>query len=181
MSTEELGWLAAVGLALVVGMGIGRAQAGAGTRRRARRRQTRAIKAEHAAGKLLMSLGYRIVDEQVQASLQIDVNGAPMDVDVRADYLVYRDGLHYIAEVKSGDLAPSLQHANTRRQLLEYSLAYAVDGTLLVDMEAQAVHAVAFPLAMQAPVSNPPFLLRGVVWALAGAFAARYAGEHLPW
>ena len=37
------------------------------------------------------------------------------------------------------------RHTATRRQLLEYALAYDVDGVLLVDMTAGRLHQVEFP------------------------------------
>ena len=37
------------------------------------------------------------------------------------------------------------RHAATRRQLMEYAIAYDVDGVLLVDMESEKVRRVAFP------------------------------------
>jgi hypothetical protein len=53
--------------------------------------------------------------------------------------------LRLVAEVKSGKIAASLACAATRRQLLEYRLAYDVDGVMLVDMAAGRVHEVRFP------------------------------------
>lgn len=44
--------------------------------------------------------------------------------------------------MKTGKLAPRLDHAATRRQLLEYRVAFGVDGVLLVDAEAERVTVV---------------------------------------
>ena len=66
-------------------------------------------------------------------------------IALRADLLVERGGRRYVAEVKTGEAAPSLATAATRRQLLEYLIAYRVDGVLLVDAERGSVHEVEFP------------------------------------
>ena len=50
-------------------------------------------------------------------------------------YLATRGSRRFVAEVKTGALAPSLDHAPTRRQILEYCAAFDVDGALLVDAE----------------------------------------------
>jgi hypothetical protein len=73
------------------------------------------------------------------------LDGEPMELELRADYLVEAAGERLVAEVKTGDAAPRLDTAATRRQLLEYSIAFAVDGVLLVCPEAGAIHRVEFP------------------------------------
>lgn len=111
-----------------------------------RRRWQRAQAAEAAASKLLRRLGFDVLGAQVQGSYTLVVDGQPQLVPLRADYLVARNELRYVAEVKSGRLAPKLDHAATRRQLLEYRMAFEVDGVLLVDGEIGRVHEVVFPL-----------------------------------
>jgi len=66
-------------------------------------------------------------------------------MELRADYLVERGGELLVAEVKTGEEAPSLETAATRRQLLEYHVAFAVDGVLLVSPEQGTIQRVAFP------------------------------------
>src|SRR5690349_15073624 len=51
-----------------------------------------------------------------------------------------------VAEVKTGDEAPSVTTAATRRQLLEYHVAFGADGVLLVCPERKAIHRIVFPL-----------------------------------
>jgi hypothetical protein len=76
---------------------------------------------------------------------EIIVDGEQFWIPLRADFLVARGERTYIAEVKSGRFAPRLQTAATRRQLLEYLVAYDVDGVLLVDPEKQRIQEVVFP------------------------------------
>lgn len=113
--------------------------------RRLRLRAGRALEAEAWAGRLLSRAGYKVVGEQVKGSYDLLVDGRRMSISLRADYVVERRGRWYVAEVKSGNLAPSLETAATRRQLLEYRVAFAVDGVLLVDGEEGSIHEVVFP------------------------------------
>lgn len=118
----------------------------AGARRRARKRSRRAIAGEVRAETLLESLGYDIESRQEPCVWTIYVDGEAHEVSLRADLLVSRDGRSYIAEVKTGAKAPKLTTAATRRQLLEYRLAYPdIAGVLLVDAESNRVMDVEFP------------------------------------
>lgn len=109
------------------------------------RRGARARQAEIEAEDLLERQGYRIVDRQVTQEWPMDVDGERVPASLRADLLVQRDGYEYIAEVKSGRDATRATFPGTRRQLLEYLLAFDVDGVLLVDMVQGRVVQVEFP------------------------------------
>ena len=115
----------------------------AGLRQRARSR--RAVRGERDAEKLLRRMGYRILARQVEERWAPTLDGDPSEIALRADLLVGREGRRFVAEVKTGEVAPSIQSAATRRQLLEYRMAFDVDGVLLVLPERGAVHAVDFP------------------------------------
>lgn len=110
------------------------------------RRMGRARRAEGDAVGLLAARGYRVLASQVLRELVLEVDGQPRGYVVRADHLVAGPGgARFVAEVKSGDLAPDPLHVPTRRQLLEYALAFAeLDGVLLVDVERGTVRAVRF-------------------------------------
>lgn len=112
--------------------------------RRSRARNDRALSGEEEAERLLEAEGYTIVDRQLRGSWELEVDGEAMSVGVRADLMVERHGLTFIAEVKTGELAPDLGYAPTRRQLLEYWFVFQPDGLLLIDMEAGLVRQVAF-------------------------------------
>lgn len=116
-------------------------------RRRAVYRIERAQDGERRAPVWLERLGYRVLGAQVACTYPVSLDGTRIDVALRADYLVEKDGLRYVAEVKTGAAAPRIQTPSTRRQLLEYRVAFDVDGVLLVDAESGRVHAVSFPLA----------------------------------
>lgn len=112
---------------------------------RARRRAARAGAGEERAAALLEAAGFRIIARQARVAWAPRLDGEPMELELRADYLVEAAGERLVAEVKTGDAAPRLDTAATRRQLLEYSIAFAVDGVLLVCPEAGAIHRVEFP------------------------------------
>jgi hypothetical protein len=121
-----------------------------GWRRHARRRRnqarlTRAARGEERARAWLEGRGFEILGAQVAAEYTLLVDDSAVPIGVRADYVVARRGVRYVAEVKTGALAPRVQTPATRRQLLEYSIAFDADGVLLVDAETGQVHEVAFP------------------------------------
>jgi hypothetical protein len=119
--------------------------------RKAMRRRTilarvrRAGEGELRAAQWLEELGYEISGAQVCVDYPVYVDEQLITVSLRADYLVKKDGARFVAEVKTGGAAPRIETAATRRQLLEYRVAFAVDGVLLVDAEAERVHVITFP------------------------------------
>lgn len=113
--------------------------------RRQRRRMVRAQAGEAEAARLLEAAGYEVESAQVTMPWPVRGDDELLEIALRCDYLVTKNQLRFVAEVKTGQSAPSLQSAGTRRQLLEYLLAYDVDGVLLVDMEAQRIIEVTFP------------------------------------
>jgi hypothetical protein len=104
---------------------------------------------ERRAEPLLVALGYAVVARQCPAGYDLVVDGERWAVSLRADLMVERDGRRYVAEVKTGRQAPRLETPATRRQLLEYGMAFDVDGVLLVDVDAGRVRSVEFPAAAE--------------------------------
>lgn len=141
-------WAWVLGLALVLAAALVLAVfalRGAARSRRAVVRARRAVAGEAAGATLLEAHGYEILGVQVAASYPLVVDGAEARFGVRADYIVSRDGRRLVAEVKTGAVAPRLDHAPTRRQVLEYGVAFGCDGVVLVDVEAAALHEIALP------------------------------------
>jgi hypothetical protein len=110
------------------------------------RRRNRASIAEREASTLLTAAGWEVLEVQPTCRWPLLIDGVETDVESRADFLVRRDGRLWIADAKSGRRAVSATSPATRRQLLEYLLAFEVDGVLLVDCERRAVIRVAFPM-----------------------------------
>lgn len=136
-----IAWLAGVLAALVIARWL-RSWRGSA---RARRRMVRAIAGEDAAAALLARAGYRVIARQARLSWSPLVDGEPQEIELCADYLVEADGERLVAEVKTGDEAPQLATAATRRQLLEYVVAFEADGVLLVSPERRAIQRIDFP------------------------------------
>ncbi len=113
--------------------------------RASRARVRRAQRGERDARVLLEDRGFVVLEEQARGSWTVRVDGEEHRVDLYADMLVRRDGLTYLAEVKTGALAPDPTRPSTRRQLLEYLLAFQPHGLLLVDVEAGQILDVGFP------------------------------------
>jgi len=112
---------------------------------RARARSARAFAGERAAAATLRAHGFTILGAQVPAKYPIEVDGETIIAGLRADYVVTKNGARFVAEVKTGSLAPRIETAATRRQLLEYEIAFGVDGVLLVDADRDVIRKVAFP------------------------------------
>ncbi len=120
---------------------------GAAVRWRLRDQAARAVAGELAAEKLLRKAGYRIEARQALQRWIVRVDGAPHEVLLRADFVVTRDRRRFVAEVKTGNEAPDIAAPATRRQLLEYRCAFAVDGVLLVDAELRQIYNIEFDVS----------------------------------
>jgi hypothetical protein len=114
--------------------------------RNARAYNERGQRGEQKAERLLKKLGYRVRGRQVAGSYELLVDGTLERVQLSADLIVERNGRELVAEVKTGRNAPRVTYAETRRQMLEYQLAFKVPGVLLVDVEENHVREVQFPL-----------------------------------
>jgi hypothetical protein len=134
-------------------------------RRRLALARARGALGEVRAEALLRRLGFTIVGRQVGVRYGLGVDGVRVPIDLRADYLVADRGRRYVAEVKTGTFAPRIETAATRRQLLEYRVAFDVDGVLLVDADLERVRLIEFPLPGHAPPS------RRLAWLVAGIAA----------
>lgn len=164
MAVWPIPWLLLIGVvATVIAVEASRVGAGRWWRRRvSRRRLRRARDGEVAAEALLEDLGYRVLERQPRRSFSFEIDGRPLVIELRADLLVALKGRRLVAEVKTGATAPRIETKSTRRQLLEYRIAYRdVDGVLLVDPEAREVHEIGFPL--QARSKRWPIVARAFV------------------
>lgn len=150
-SLDALGWWIALALLAILVLWWLKLRLGRWWDDRARRkRQQRAGKAEVAAARLLEKHGFDVLDSQVRRQWELDVDGDILEVTVIADYLVEKDGETFVAEVKSGDKAPELTNSATRRQLLEYALAYDSPTVILVDMAELEIRHVRIDMARSA-------------------------------
>lgn len=112
--------------------------------RRLRAAARRGARGERAAERLLRARGFELLATQPVCRWRFQVDGKQHEVNLRADFLIRRGGLRYVADAKTG--AATKLTAPTRRQLLEYRLAFDVDGVLLVDADAGRVREVVFTL-----------------------------------
>ena len=106
-------------------------------------RMRRGRRGESNAIGLLEKHGYRIVQSQVTLPGHLYVDDDRMDFDIRPDYLVERDGVRYLAEVKTGGAA-KVGNISTRRQLLEYARLASTDTIVLVDATTGTVRKIRF-------------------------------------
>ncbi|MFA8437023.1 MAG: hypothetical protein ACEPOZ_21160 [Marinifilaceae bacterium] len=102
------------------------------------------IQGEKIARKILVQNGFRLLKEQVPLEHCYWVDGKEVVVSLAADFLVEKDGLNYLVEVKTGKTVANVEYGNTRRQLMEYYHVMDADGLLLLDVESQRIQEVCF-------------------------------------
>ena len=139
---------------LVWGCVIGVRMASWKTSRQTARSRKIGAAGERRGIKMLRKAGYRILEHQPSGRAKVRIDDQPQCFRVRADALVKRDGMVFVVELKGGEMVSTLRHRHTRRQLLEYSLAFDVDGVLLVDAYAGNIHTVEFMCADGLPVAT---------------------------
>lgn len=148
------------------------------TRLRRRRRLTRARKGEAEAIQFFEDQGYTIVDMQQKKTLVTWINGNPRYHNLMADFVVKKGGKTYIVEVKTGKQPPRPTSADTRRELLEYFLAYRPYGILVVDLQKKTMHTIAFSITGENEKRRFLYLLflAGVLGLFCGWFLYKYVG-----
>ena len=102
-------------------------------------------KGETVALRYLKKHGFTILREQYTATSAISINHKPHDFEVRADFLVEKDGQTAIVEVKTGDAAGNPRNSLTRRQLFEYYHIYDTDLLYLFDADKKKLLEISFP------------------------------------
>lgn len=150
--------VAATAAAILLLLALLRRLAARGRSRAARTRARVALDGESRAELLLAAAGFTVLGRQVAHLWHIAVDDELHEAALRCDFVVARGGERWVAEVKTGELAPRLSTAATRRQLLEYQVAYGAAGVALVDATTGVVHEVRFHLAdvpMLSPGSAP--------------------------
>lgn len=137
---------ALLALGIVLGVWLGNRVRRYWMRRRLARQWSRARRGEEQARGWLESNGFTVLDEQANQPSFLVVNGEESPFTVRADYLVERNGVRAVVEVKTGAVADPSSRA-TRRQILEYAWVYGVSEVYLFDADAQRLHSIGIPAA----------------------------------
>jgi Holliday junction resolvase len=140
-------------------------------------RVRRGHQGEREARQVLERAGWKVLRSHPPGALVLEVGGGPREQPVTADYLCRKGGRVLPAEVKTGDAADPCSR-DTRRQLLEYAVAYQSGSTLFVDADQGEVVEVAFP-----GLGPPRRRWRGAMLCfMAGALAGWLLGVvRLPW
>lgn len=112
--------------------------------KRLRQRFSKSRQAEKEAEKILRKNGYTIIDIQKSKPLLITIGDKIHRYLVRIDYLARKKGKVYVVEVKSGEKIPYITNRETRRQMLEYYLAFQPSGILLLNMKNKSISEVKF-------------------------------------
>lgn len=114
--------------------------------KRAKQRSKISKRAEDKAEKWLKRNGFQVLEKQQSRPLIIQTGKTCHRYSIRTDFLVRKSGRKYIVEVKSGHQNSLVTNRDTRRQLLEYFLAYQSYGIILFDMEHKKFSEVKFLL-----------------------------------
>lgn len=100
-------------------------------------------RAEKRARKLLQKSGFKIVERQPIFETNLDVDGQFRLFPITPDYLVIRNGVYFVVEVKRND-GEAIARASHRRQVIEYLLATGMS-CLLVNMTRNQIQIIDFP------------------------------------
>ncbi len=131
--------------------------------KRLRQRFSKSRQAEKEAEKILRKNGYTIIDIQKSKPLLITIGDKIHRYLVRIDYLARKRGKVYVVEVKSGEKIPYITNRETRRQMLEYYLAYQPSGILLLNMKNKSISEVKFQFK-----STPRQWMIRIIYFIAG-------------
>jgi CRISPR/Cas system-associated exonuclease Cas4 (RecB family) len=136
--------------------------------KRLRKRFSKSRQAEKEAEKILRKNGYAIIDAQKSKPLLITIGDKIHRYLVRIDYLVRKRGKVFVVEVKSGEKIPYITNRETRRQMLEYYLAYQPCGILLLNMKNKNISEVKFQfeITMLQKVIKIVYFLLGAFFSL---------------
>lgn len=108
--------------------------------------QRRGRRAEMNACTLLESEGFEILDAQPHFTSSLMVNGDLSQFDITPDFLVVKDGVRYVVEVKSFNDRTGVANAGVRRQVMEYLHATGLP-CLLVRMPGGDIDMIELPEA----------------------------------
>ena len=127
--------------------------------------------AENKAEKWLKHNGFLIIDKQQSKPLIIKAGAITHRYLIRIDFLVKKNGRTYVVEVKSGS-QNKITNRETRRQLLEYFLAYQPYGIILFDMETKQFSEIKFllPYFRSRFIENTIFFLLGALFTTLALF-----------
>lgn len=124
---------------------------------------------QHRALNLLETEGFTVLEANPAVKVAVTVDGRPRDGSVTADFLVQKNGLKYVAEIKGGASGPKLTAGQLHR-LLEYYLVYKPDGVLVVDLEKKKLKEYTFEI--RTPADTRAGRRAGVYYLVAAGLGA---------
>ncbi|NVB42578.1 hypothetical protein G6O69_32440 [Pseudenhygromyxa sp. WMMC2535] len=144
-------WWAVAGLVLVfLGLRLGVWSQRRREARRAHRARKVGKEGARRSQRALRRAGYEILELEVRGWSELEVDGRRRRYAIRVDALVSRGGRRYVAEFKARERGASLRNRDTRRQLIEYALAFPdCEAVLLVEGERGRVQEVRLPAAQR--------------------------------
>ena len=113
---------------------------------RSRRLKTSGDVMDDKARKILEHLGFSVENDYAKHTMRVFQDGQPLDLPVQPDIIVSKGGKSYVVDIMQKNEMSQVSDPKTRRQLLEYFVAYKPDGVLLMDMENKRIHDIRFDL-----------------------------------
>lgn len=98
---------------------------------------------ESEAIEILIRSGYKIIDDQVRIKGQFYIDSKLSEFEIRPDFIVEKNNIRYLVEVKTGNSA-SPSERQTRRQLLEYIFYSEGNEILLLDATNKKLSSISF-------------------------------------
>ena len=105
--------------------------------------RVRGKKGEQKAINILKKNNYEIIHEQEIIYGFLYENNKKIMYKIIPDFLVEKNGLRFLAEVKTGKSA-NIENRYTRRQLLEYSHLLNTKVSLLIDTDKEVIKKINF-------------------------------------
>lgn len=102
---------------------------------------------ELRAKEYLEKHGFTIEKEQAYTECEMIVDGVPQKYQLRADFIVSKDGVRSVVDAKSGTVNVNPSSIATRRQLLEYFVCYEADNVYVYNSIENKLVSVTFAAA----------------------------------
>ncbi len=136
-------------------------------------------KAERSVWELLKQEGYILKDVHCQADLETVVDGRSYSRQVRADFLIQKNGKLFVVVVQRRKTAVPRQHpSHNRLRIMDYYLTFFPDGVIIIDpLNGKNRH---FAIKLRRPIwrLSPvwAYLFFILIGALLGTMATNYSG-----
>lgn len=116
------------------------------------------------AENILKRAGYRLVAKNRKGVVIVSVDNQEHLGELKADYVVSREGKRYVVVVKGSEEAFDPTEPTLRCRLIELDSVFALDGLLVVNLPKRQIHRLGFRFPKERPLDGFfQFLLGGFI------------------